>query len=232
MVFRGNQARVDGEPAGLDREVVIPAAILHAAHLDDAKPATLGAVFERELLQRDDAVRDAVQLEVVVVRRQIVEQHHGAPSTGKEILQGKNLPSIAQRVLRKQTHLGKRVEDDAFRIYLPHPVENAFGRLAELHLRRMEQRQLLIGIEARFRRHELKNVNAGQCPAVPGDDGAQFAFALRQGDVKAGLSLANPFQQKLERQGGLAGAWAPFDQIDAIGVEASAQDIVQPAAAG
>ena len=96
----------------------------------------------------------------------------------------------------------------------------------------MEQRQLLIGIEARFRRHEFKNVNAGQCPAVADDDGAQFTFAFRQGHIKAGLSPSNSFQQKLERQGGLPGAWAPFDQIDPISVEASAQDIVQPAAAG
>ena len=96
----------------------------------------------------------------------------------------------------------------------------------------MEQRQLLIGVEARFRRHELENVNAGQCPAMASDDGAQFALAFRQRDVKTALPLTNAFQQKLERQGGLPGAWAPFDQIDPIGVEAAAQDIVEPDAAG
>ena len=96
----------------------------------------------------------------------------------------------------------------------------------------MEQRQLLIGVEARFRRHELENVDAGQCPAVTGDDGAQFALALRQSDVKAALPPANALQQKLQRQGGLAGARAPFDQIDAIGIEAAAENIVQPGAAG
>ena len=49
------------------RKIVIAAAVLHAAHLDDPQPAPLGTVFERELLQRDDAMRDAVQLEIVVV---------------------------------------------------------------------------------------------------------------------------------------------------------------------
>ena len=60
MVFRCDKARVDDESAGLDREVVVSAAELHAAHLRDAQAPALGAVIQRDLLQRYDAVRNAV----------------------------------------------------------------------------------------------------------------------------------------------------------------------------
>ena len=57
----------DKRPAHpLDGEVVIAAGELDAAHLDDSEPAALGAVIESELFQGDDAVGDAVQLEVVI----------------------------------------------------------------------------------------------------------------------------------------------------------------------
>src|SRR5204863_518897 len=81
----------------------------------------------------------------------------GAPATDKKILQGEDLPSVPQRALREQTHFGQRVEDDAFRIYRRNPDEDVLGGLAESQLRRMKQRQLLVRIETRFRRHQLEN---------------------------------------------------------------------------
>src|ERR1700730_14338436 len=60
MVLRSDEARVDGESARLDREVVVSAPELHAPHFDDAQAPALRAVIQRELLQRYDAVRNAV----------------------------------------------------------------------------------------------------------------------------------------------------------------------------
>ena len=96
----------------------------------------------------------------------------------------------------------------------------------------MKQRQLLVRIETRFRRHQLENVDSGQGPAVTSDHGPQFTLALGQRDVEAGLPLSNAFQQKLQRHGGLAGPGAAFDQIDPVGIQVPAQDVVQPGAAG
>ena len=51
---------------------------LLAAHLDDAQASALGAELLDRLLEADDAVRDAVQLQVPRLRGLVVEQQHGA----------------------------------------------------------------------------------------------------------------------------------------------------------
>jgi hypothetical protein len=60
MMFRGDEPRVDRQPPLLDNEVVVSAAVAHASHLDDAEPTALGPVVKGELLQRDDAMDDAL----------------------------------------------------------------------------------------------------------------------------------------------------------------------------
>ena len=56
---------------------------------------------------------DALHLQVVVGRREVVEQHHRAVSRREELLEGEDLPAIAQRVAGQQAQLRERVEDDA-----------------------------------------------------------------------------------------------------------------------
>src|SRR4051794_21262269 len=106
---------------------MISAAKLHAPHLDNAEALAFGAVFKRELLQRDDTVCDAVQLQIVITRRKVVEQHHRAAPPREKVLKSKNLPPIAQRVLRQQAHLGQRVEDHTLRADRYYAVENALS---------------------------------------------------------------------------------------------------------
>ena len=60
--------------ASPDDEVVIPGAELPAAVLDDAKPTALAAEIRCRLLEVDDAVGDALDLEIVIGGREIVEQ--------------------------------------------------------------------------------------------------------------------------------------------------------------
>ena len=74
-MFGRDEPRKHLDAACLDHVVVIAAAELHAAVLDDPQPAPLGAVLGIELLEQDDAVRDALHLQVVVGRRHVVEQH-------------------------------------------------------------------------------------------------------------------------------------------------------------
>src|SRR6185437_9025009 len=59
-VLGRDEARVDGHAALLDTEIVIAAAKALAATFDDTQPAALAAVNRRELIQMDDAVRDAM----------------------------------------------------------------------------------------------------------------------------------------------------------------------------
>ena len=64
-------------------EVVIAAAESLAAILDHPQPPPLGAIFRRQLLEPDDAVRDAVNGLVVRVAGEIVEHQTVAPLRAK-----------------------------------------------------------------------------------------------------------------------------------------------------
>ncbi len=99
-VFGGNQPREHLDAALLDHVVVIAAAEFDAAVLDDAQPAPLGAVFGIQLLEQNDAVRDALHLQVVIGRGHVVEQHHRAIASGEELLQREDLPAIPQARFR------------------------------------------------------------------------------------------------------------------------------------
>src|SRR5438045_5612492 len=94
----------------------------------------------------------------------------------------------------------------------------------------MKKRQLLPWVEAGFGGHELEHVEAGQCPAMASNDRPQLALALRKRNVETAFSVSNASQQKLERQGGFASSRTPFDQINAIGVEAAAENVIEAGA--
>ena len=80
---RRQQLREHDESAALNLEVVIALARADAAELDDANPPAGPPVLGRQLLEQDDAVRDALQLEIVVGGRVIVEHQHGAVAAGR-----------------------------------------------------------------------------------------------------------------------------------------------------
>jgi hypothetical protein len=63
-------------PSGSDHEIVVAAAKALPAALDDAQPAPLAAVNRRELVEMNDAVRNAVDGPIGGFRRQVVEQDH------------------------------------------------------------------------------------------------------------------------------------------------------------
>ena len=65
-MFGRHQAGEYLQAASLDREIVKPAAKPDAAHLDHAEPAPLGAVIDRELFEHHHAVRDGMELQIVL----------------------------------------------------------------------------------------------------------------------------------------------------------------------
>ena len=93
-------------------EVVIAAAEALAAIFDHPQPAPLGAIFGRQLLEPDHAVRDAVHGLVVRLAGQVVEHQHGRAAAREIMLQRQDLAPIAQRALRQQPDFRQAVEHD------------------------------------------------------------------------------------------------------------------------
>jgi hypothetical protein len=77
-----------------NNEVVIAAPKLDAAHFLDAQATTFRAIIECKLLQDNDAVRDAVQLNVALLRRKIVQQKHRAATACEEVFESQHLAPI------------------------------------------------------------------------------------------------------------------------------------------
>src|SRR3954447_11696480 len=105
-MLRCDEAGKDRNASGLDREVVKSTAKLDAAHLLNAQPATLSTVIERQLLQPDHAVGNAMELKIILMGRQVIEQQHRTPPASKEMLQCENLAAISKRTLGQKPHLG------------------------------------------------------------------------------------------------------------------------------
>jgi hypothetical protein len=119
----------------------------NTAELDHPEAPALGAVVGVQLLEEDDAVRDALHLEVVVLARHVVEEEDRAVPPAEELLESEDLSPVAQRVPREQPQLRERVEHDPRR---PDPLdllEDRPGRLAELHFGGMEEGVLVVGPE-------------------------------------------------------------------------------------
>ena len=166
-MFGGDQAGKDPQASRFDREIMEAAAKPDAAHFDHAKPPPLRAVIDGELLEHHDAVRNRVQLQVVLGRREVVEQHDRAFAVGEEMLQGQDLAPVAQRVLGKQAQLGQAVEHHAGGIDALDLLEDEIGRFAQLHLGGMEHRELAVRIERRLRWHQFEDLDALERPAMP-----------------------------------------------------------------
>jgi hypothetical protein len=69
-------------------------------------------------------------------------------------------------------------------------------------------------------------------PAVRGRDGAQLSRGLRQRDIQARFAEPSPFEEELERERRLAGAWFAFDQVQSVGRKTSAQKLIETGNAG
>ena len=165
-VLGRNEPREHANAAGRDNEVVIAAAIALAAIFDDPQPAPLGAIFGRQLLEPDHAVRDAVHGPVVGLARQIVEHQHGRSAAREIMLQRQDLAAIAKRGLREQADFRQAVQHDADRLDLLERLEDALGRFAKLEIGRIKQALLLFVVEQAFGRDQLENVDAVERPAV------------------------------------------------------------------
>ena len=109
-----DQAREDLQAAPFDDEIMEAAPEGDPAHLDHAQAAALGAVIDGELLEVDDSMRDRMELEVVLHRRQVVEQDDRAVSGREEVLERQHLapmPSSDQPWRLATRDSSRRVSD-------------------------------------------------------------------------------------------------------------------------
>src|SRR5262249_28424617 len=100
-----DQSRKDIQAAATNGEIVEAAAKSYAAHLADAQSPALGAVLVGQLLERDHAVRDALQMIVLGAAGPVVQQEYGAIMAGEVLFERKHLTPIPQCVLRDQPQL-------------------------------------------------------------------------------------------------------------------------------
>ena len=71
-VFGGHQTGVNFESAGDDGIVVIAPAEFHSTKFNDSHATTVRTIFRIELFQKNDAVRNALQLKIPFRRGEIV----------------------------------------------------------------------------------------------------------------------------------------------------------------
>src|SRR5690349_19889262 len=116
-------------------------------------------------LEIDAATRDC---------RAVVEQEHRRIAAGHELLEAEDLPTIPQRVLRKQPQLGQAIEGDPRRCEAPDLIGDELDYLAEFDLPWVQQILFAVGIERIAARGEFKYVYPVQRPAVRASHGAQF----------------------------------------------------------
>ena len=131
-------------PAGADDEVVIAAAELLAAALDDPHAAVARRRIRRQLIEMDDAVRDAMDRACRWSRCQVVEQDDGRLCLREIMLQRQDLTAIAQRALRQQADFRQAVDHHSHGLEPFDRLENLAGGFAELEIRGIEQALLLL----------------------------------------------------------------------------------------
>ena len=220
-------------PPALDDVVVIAAAEAHAAELDDPISRRRSAPYSG--FSCSSRITPCAMLwtwRSWFGAGQVVEQQHGAVAAGEELLERQDLPAVAQRVARQQPQLRERIEHHARRLDPLHVRQDRLRRLAQLHLRRVEHRVLLVRPQAVLRRDQLADRDPVERPAVRVGHLAKLLLGLRERHVQDRLAAAGALQQELQRQRGLAGAGHAFDEVQPMRREAAAQNVVETLDAG
>ena len=159
---------------------MVAPAIFLAAIFEDADAAALGSIGGGQLLEPDDAVRDAVDRLVGRLAGQIVEEQNGRAAADEEVLDREDLTPIAQRALSEQADLGEAVQHDAPGVHALDDVENLLGHLAELEIGGIKKALLLILVKDAVGRDQLEYLDlVAQRPAVRGRAFAQLPLGLR-----------------------------------------------------
>jgi hypothetical protein len=217
MMLGGNQPGKHIDSAGPDGVIVVSPAVKNTAHLYDAQLPALGAVVQGQLLQEQDAVRQAPELEVSLFTGTIINQEDGCAMVGEEVLESQNLPAVAEGISRQESKLRQRVEHNAHRLYPLDCLEDRLGRTGQLYFGRVEHGVLGVGLQRILIGHQFEDLDPIQGPAVRRRDHPELLGALGQRHVQALFVAAGSLEEELEGQGGLARTRVAFDQKQMLG---------------
>ena len=106
-------------------------------------------------------------------------------------------------------------------------AEDGSRGIPELHIRRMEQARLRVGMQAVVGGQQLVGVDALQIPAVGTGDPLELFLRLRERDIQALLPQPASLEKELQRERGLARPGIAFDEVDTVRREAAAEDVVE-----
>ena len=167
-------------------------------------------------------MHDTLDLGIRVPGGLLGEQEEGGVGGGEVLFEGQHLPAVAQRVAREQAQLGEGIDDDAQRLDPLRFVEDPLEDLVQLDFGGVEEGVLRPGPGGLRRGGQVEDVDAVQGPAVRVGHLADLVLGLGKGDVEARLSAPHALQEVLERDGGLAGAGPPLQEVGAKGGKAAA----------
>jgi len=152
----------------------------HRYAADLAYPQTAPARPEigRDLVQFDDAVRQALEFEAAVGiprRRAIVEQEDGTAALGEELLQPDHLAAIAMRRPREQAKFRQGVDHHPLGLDAVDALEDLRHHFRKIDLGGLKDRLLLA---PRVRHGVHLDVDAVEGPAVGRGPRSQFLFGF------------------------------------------------------
>src|SRR6202034_2050379 len=228
LVFGGDEAREDAQAAATDDVVVKAFAKGGAAQFVNLDAAAPDAVVAADALHDDDAVSDALELEVVVaVGGAVVEQEDGDVAAGEVTLEGEDLAAVLEGIAGEHTELGEGVEDETMGLDFVDLLEDRGDGVGELDFRGMEDGVLGLGPEVVVGRDDLEDFEPIERPAVRQANLPEFFGGFGEGDIEDTLAAANAFEEELEGQGGFAGTWIALDEVEVAGREAAMEDVIQ-----
>ena len=117
-----------------DHEVMIAGAEALAATLDDAQAAPFASINRSELVEMDDAVRNAVNGLIGGLGGEIVKHDHGGVVLGEVVLEREDLAAVAQGALGQKPDLGQAVDHDTIGLQPLNGLEYPLDRFAELEI--------------------------------------------------------------------------------------------------
>ena len=226
-MFRGDEAGIHDDAAGFDGVVVKAFTVGRSAQLDDFDMTPRGAVGPLDLLQAEDTVGDALQLQIIAVCGAVVQEKHCCVATDEELLEGQQLTTVAHDVVGEEAKLGERIDDQAIGPFAIDDVGQLLDGTGELNFTWMEDGVLLIGRERGLFRNELRDGDECGVPAVRASGALELGAGLRERDVECFFAEGDASHDELHRDGSFAGAGIAFKKVHLAGRETAIEDFIE-----
>lgn len=152
---------------------------------------------------------------------------HRALSAREKLLEREDLPPITDGGLREDLQFRYGIEGDAGGVDPLHFGAYPLNRFAQLNIRGVEDSII------RFLRQPLgdaikfQQIQSIQVPAMGSGDIMQFFKRFRKRYIQTFLAAPGALEQKLKRQCRLPAPGIALDDVEAVGGQTAAQDLIQ-----